>query len=135
MQEDLPGLARELRKETCPRRVIDATLRRIAAETPPPSRLRYALPVALASLVVFCALLVVRRPVTGNDRPPQRLAAQQAYAPAGVAREAEGALQLIGTVLVDAGAHSKSVISERAIPPLRNGFETARNKIIHHTEL
>jgi hypothetical protein len=44
MQEDLSGLASELRKETCPRRVIDGAWRRIAAETPVPRRLRYAIP-------------------------------------------------------------------------------------------
>jgi hypothetical protein len=52
-----------------------------------------------------------------------------------VAREAESALGFIGTVLLDAGAHSETVISDRAITPLRNGLETAKNKIIHHTEL
>jgi hypothetical protein len=47
-----------------------------------------------------------------------------------VARQAETALGLIGTMLLDAGAHSESAISNRAIPPLRNGLETAKNKIV-----
>jgi hypothetical protein len=51
------------------------------------------------------------------------------------ARQAETALGLIGTVLLDAGAHSETVICDRAIPPLCNGLETAKNKIIRHTEL
>jgi hypothetical protein len=42
---------------------------------------------------------------------------------------------LIAAVLLDAGEHSGNVISDRAIPPLRNGLETAKNKIIHRTEL
>jgi len=52
-----------------------------------------------------------------------------------VAREAETALGLIGTVLLDAGAHSETVISDRAVRPLRNALQTAKNRIIRHTEL
>lgn len=135
MQEDLPGLARELRKETCPQRVIDAALRQIAAETRPPSRLRYVIPVALAGMVLLCGLLVRWRPTGENlQRQPVRIE-QQEHGTAQVAREAERALDLFGTVLLDAGARSETVISERAMPPLRRGFDTAKNKIIHHTKL
>jgi len=134
MQEDLPpGLARELRKETCPRRVIDEALRRIAAETPPPRRLRYVIPVALAGIVLLCGLLLARwRPAGGNARRQPELAEQQTHQ---VARDAETALGLIGTALLDAGARSETVVSDRAIPPLQHGFDTARNKIIRHTQL
>jgi len=135
MQEDLPGLARELRKETCPQRVIDGALRRIAAETPPPRRLRYAISAALAGAVLLCGLLVRWRPADGNVGGQPELAEQQAQGRMLAARQAETALGLIGTVLVDAGAHSETLICDRAIPPLRNGLETAKNKIIRHTEL
>ena len=135
MQEGLPGLASELRKETCPRRVLDAAARRIAAETPPPRRLRYALPAAFVGLALLCGVIVRWRTAGGNSGRQPSLAEQQAHSRAHVARQAEGALGFIGKVLLDAGAHSESVISARAIPPLRNGLETARNKIIHRTEL
>ena len=135
MQEDLPGLTRELRKETCPRRVIDGAWRRIAAETPPPRRLRYAIPAALAGAVLLCGLLVRWRPGDGNAGRQPQLAEQQAHGGMQAARQAQTALGLIGTVLLDAGAHSETVICDRAIPPLRNGLETAKNKIIRHTEL
>jgi hypothetical protein len=136
MQEDLPGLARELRKETCPQRVIDEVLRRIAAEAPPPRRLRFVIPVALAGVVLLCGLLLVWwRPTGGRARRQPELAKQQIHGPTQVAREAETALGLIGTALLHAGAHSETVISDRAIPPLRRGFDTARNKIIRHKEL
>ena len=134
MQEDLPGLARELRKETCPRRVIDEAWRRIAAETPQPRRLRYAIPLALAGAVLLCGLLVRSRLAGGNAGRQPELAGQ-AHGRMQAARQAETALGIIGTVLLDAGAHSETVISDRAIPPLRNGLETAKNKIIRHTEL
>src|SRR5262249_39674525 len=111
--------------------------RRIAAETPPPSRLTYGIPatLALAGLVLLCGLLVRSR-LTGDNAGQQRQwGEQQAQRRMQVARQAETALGLIGTVLLDAGAHSETVISDRAIPPLRNGLQTAKNKIIRHTEL
>jgi hypothetical protein len=127
MQDDLPRLAHELRQETCPRRVIDEAMRRIAAETPPPSRVRYAVAVTvvLASAVPICGLLVRSR--LGREQQAQRRAQ--------VARQAETALSLIGTALLDADAQSETVISERAIPTLRKGLQTAKDKIIRHTEL
>lgn len=136
MQEELPGLTRELRKETCPQRVIDAALRRIAAETPQPSPLGYLIPAALAGIVVLCGLFVwSRRPADGHAGRQPDLAEQQTHRRTQAAREAETALVLIGTALRDAGAHSETVISDRAIPQLRHGFDTARNKLIHHREL
>jgi len=135
MQEDLPGLTRKLREETCPRRVIEGAWRRIAAKTPPPRRLRYAIPAALAAAVLLCGLLVRWRPAEGNVGKQPELAEQQAYGRMQAARQAETALGLIGTVVLNAGAHSETVICDRAIPPLRNGLETAKNKIIRHTEL
>ena len=137
MQEDLPRLARELRKETCPRRVIAEAVRRIAVEAPSPSGLRYALPamVTLAGAVLLCGL-VVRSRLAGERAGQQpQLPEQQAQRRMQIARQAETALDLIGTALIDAGAHSETVIADHAIPPLRNGLQTAKNKIIHHTEL
>jgi hypothetical protein len=140
MQEDLyPGLAREvreLREETCPQRVIDETLRRIAAETPSPRRLRYVIPVAFAGFVLVCALLLARwRPAGGNAGRQSELAERQTHSRTQAAREVETALGLIGSALVDAGARSETVVSERAIPPLQHGFDTARDKLIRHTQL
>ena len=135
MQENLKRLASELRKETCPQQVIDETWRRIAAETPQRSWLRYAIPLALAGAVLLCGLLAWSRLAGGNSGRQRELAQQQADSRVQTARQAETALGIIGTVLLDAGAHSETVISDRAIPPLRNGLETAKNKIIRHTEL
>jgi hypothetical protein len=124
MQEDLTGVASELRKEACPQRVIDAALRRIAAETPPRKALRYAIPVALAGAALVFGLLVQRRP-----------AEQRSHAPTQAAIEMARALDLFGTVLIEAGARSETIISDRAMPPLRLGFDTATNTIIRHTKL
>jgi anti-sigma factor RsiW len=135
MQEDLSELAHELRKETCPQRVIDEALRKIAAETPRPSWLRYAIPAALAGAVLLCGLVVRSRLTGWNAGRQPEVAQQQASGRMQVARQTETALGIIGTVLLHAGAHSETVISDRAIPPLRNGLETAKNKIVRHTEL
>jgi len=137
MQEDLPRLARELRKETCPPRVINQVVRRIAAETPPPSRLRYAIPftTALAGAVLLCGLIVRSRLAGDHAREQRQSVELHAQRRIQVARQAETALGLIGTALLDAGAHSETVISDRVIPPLRTGLQTAKKKIIRHTEL
>ena len=135
MQEDLTRLARELRKETCPRRVIDQAVRRIAAQPVPPRRLRYAIPVAIAGALLVCGLLVRWRLAGGNAGPQPEWVRQQAHRRVQVARQTETALGLLGAVLVQAGTDSETVISARAIPPLRNGLETAKNKLIRHTEL
>ena len=135
MQEDLPGLARELRTETCPRRVIEAAVRRISAETPPRIRLRFAIPVVLAGAVLISGLLLWWQLAVRNVGSRPELVERQAHGRMQVAREAETALVLFGAVLRDAGSHSEAVISDRAIPPLRNGLENAKNRIIHDTKL
>ena len=134
MQEDLQSLARELRKEICPPQVIDKVVRRIAAETPRPGRFRYAIPVAFTGTALLFGLLVWSQLTGGNAGRKPALVEQQAHLQMQAARQAESALGFIGSVLLDAGAHSETVISDRAILPLRNGLETAKNKIIRHTE-
>ena len=52
MDKDLQQLARELRNETCPQRVLDEVARRISAQAPPPIRFRYVIAVAVAASVV-----------------------------------------------------------------------------------
>ena len=134
MQEGLPRLTRELRKETCPQHVVDDVVARILAETPSRTPLRYAIPVALAGTAMLCGLLVWSQFSGGNVGRNPELVQQQPLPPMQAAHEAQSALGLIGTVLLDAGARSEIVISDRAIAPLRNGLETATRKIIHHTE-
>ena len=134
MQEDLQPLVRELRKEVCPPQAIDEVLRKIAAETPRPGRPRYAIPAALTGTALLFGLLVWSQVTGGNAGRKPALVEQQAHLQLQAARQAESALGFIGTVLLDAGSRSETVISDRAILPLRNGLETAKNKIIRHTE-
>ena len=134
MQPDLKRLTDELRKETCPQRVLEEVGRRISKETSP-RRWRFAIPLAIAGLVLVCGLSVWRWQAMENMHQQARLAAQAKLDHAEVAKQAEGALGLLGSVLANAGADSERIISDTAVPPLRDSLDTAKNKIIHYTEL
>jgi hypothetical protein len=134
MDENLLGLARELRKETCPQRVLDEVARRICAQVSPRSPLRYGIPVAVAGAVLLCGLAVWRWPTGGSVERHPKLVAVATLDRAQIAQQAEGALGFIGGILLDATTHSQTVIFNRAVPPLRNSLEIAKNKIIHRIE-
>jgi hypothetical protein len=135
MQADLYRLTRELRKETCPGRVHDEVRRRTSPEASSPRRLRFAISVAVAGLVLACGLSVWRWQGGEKTRPQAELPERTTLDRARIANQAEAALGLIGCVLVNAGAHSERVISDRAVLPLRNSLELTKNKIIHNIEL
>jgi type VI protein secretion system component VasK len=135
MQKDVPGLIRELKKEKCPQRVRDEVRGRIAARESSPRRLRLATSLAFAALVLVCCLSVWRWHAAENARQQAQLAQRTMLARAQVTDQAAAALRLVGGALLDAGARSEKVISDRAVPPLRNSLELAKNKIIHPIEL
>ena len=134
MQQDLSRITSELRKETCPRRVLDEVERKISQQKSAPTRLRLALG-AVAGFVLVVSLSVWLWQRNQNARPQAALAVAPKPDAAQVANQAEDALVLVGSELLDAGAHSEKIISDRAVPPLRNSIETAKNKIIHPMEL
>jgi len=135
MDKDLQQLARELRKETCPQRVLDEVARRISTQTPAPGRFRYAITMALAASIVLCGIALWRWPGGVGSPRASEVAQKEAIDRAQVARQAEGTLAYIGQVLAHASAHSQRVILNDAVPPLRNSFETAKNKIMNRIEL
>lgn len=135
MQPDLKRLTDELRKETCPQRVRDKVRGKISARVSSPQRLRFAIPFAIAGLVLVCGLSVWRWQAMENMHQQAKLAAQTKLDHAEVAKQAEGALGLLGSVFANAGADSERIISDTAVPPLRDSLDTAKNKIIHYTEL
>ena len=135
MQEDLSRLTRELKKETCPQRVHDAVQRRISAQASSPRWLRLAIPLAAAALMLVCGISVWHRQAESKARQEAALAERAAQDRVQIARQAQDALGLIGSVLTDAGVHSGKVIYDRAVPPLRNSLQTANNKIIHDIQL
>jgi hypothetical protein len=138
MHKDLPDLARDLRQETCPQRVHDEVSRRIAGRARAPRGFRPAVPWALAgalALLLLGGLAMWYRPARESRGPSARPAELAGLDRMRLARQTEGALGIIGGILRDAGAHSEKVILERAVPPLRNSLQTARNKISPRTEL
>jgi hypothetical protein len=129
MDENLKRLARELRNETCPQRVLDEVARRIPRRAPSPLRLKIAV-AAIAAAVALAALS--RWPADRNTRPQLNSGTPVAVDSAQAARQAKLALECIGAVLRDAGARSEKVILQEAVPPLRNSLQTAENKIPTH---
>jgi hypothetical protein len=130
MQQDLSQIASELRKETCPRRVLDEVERQITQKQSAPNRLRLALSYAIAGVILAGCLSVWLW--QRNKNIPSQIANPDRVQ---VANQAEYALALVGSELLDAGAHSEKIISDRAVPPLRNSIEIAKNKIINPMEL
>ena len=135
MHEDLQQLTRELRKETCPQRVLDEVARRISEQAPPPKRFRYGFAAALAVAIVLCGFALWRWPSREGSAPAPQVAQTDAIDRAQVARQVEGTFAYIGQVMVDASAHSQRVILNDAVPQLRNSFETAKDKIMNRIEL
>ena len=89
---------------------------------------------ALAALVLLCSLFVWRQ--QGRERTRQRARlAQLTLERTQVARQAENALGLVGSMLLSAGNDSGQIISDRTVPPLRNSFETAKTKINQYINL
>jgi hypothetical protein len=135
MQADLSRLTRALRKETCPRRVHDEVRRRILLEPSSHGRLRPAISVALAVLVLACGFSIWQWQAGENAQRHAELAARTTLQRARIANQAEAALGLIGAVLVNVGAHFEKVISARAVLPLQNSLEVTKNKIIENIKL
>jgi hypothetical protein len=132
MQRDLSGLTRELRKESCPQHVLEEVQRKISLKRSSTLRWRLAGGFAIVMAVLACGVSVWQWESGRNIR---RQAEQAESERLRVANEARDALEVVGGVLRDAGAHSEKIISDRAVPPLRNSFEIAKNKIIKNNEL
>ena len=128
MQPDLTRFKRELREESCPQRVLDEVKRQISIDKSSSRWSRYAVPAVCAGLVLLGCLSGWR----WRASEQARLAEVNTRERARVADQAEDALGLVGSVLLDAGAHSQKIISERTVPLLRDSLETAKNKIIQH---
>jgi hypothetical protein len=131
MDEDLQRLVRQLREDVCPQRVRDEVARRISRQPSPPSRFRFATTIAIAALVLLGCLVLWQRTADNPIKRQPQLAQQSSLDRAQVVAQAEGALGIIGDVLLDAGAHSEKAIIKGTLPPLRNSFETTKDKINH----
>jgi hypothetical protein len=123
MDDQLQRLVRELRRESCPPEVIDRVAQRITREKGGARRLRsaWAWGVALLALLVGFGTWqrqAVRKEKARGDR--MRIAEQTA-----------GALGYVGQVLLEVAAQSQDSILKEAVPPLRDGLQTTKNKVIN----
>jgi hypothetical protein len=133
MDQDLQRLARELRNEKCPQRVIDEVTRRISLQPRQRGLGSFKIASVTALLALLCGLAIWRRPPVG-EAPHLQQVARANVARAQVAAEAQDALGYIGVVLRDAGAQTRKIVLNQAVPPLRNSLATARNKLLNHIE-
>lgn len=127
MQEDLSRLTDELRKETCPQRVLGAVERRIAAKKSARARWRLAVPFVATAMFFAAGILTWRWQARERALQEARLAEQRTQ----TAMQAENALKLMGSMVTDAAVDSGKIISNEAVPPLRNSFETAKTQLTH----
>jgi hypothetical protein len=135
MRPDLKRLIGELRKEICPQRVLDEVQRRTSVKTSPSLRLRLAASLAAGVLMLAGGLLEWRWQAGANGQPPPQLTKRATSDRTRIASQTEEALGIIGRVLTNAGIDSEKIISDRAVPPLRNGLQITKNKIIHPIDL
>ena len=133
MQTKLTQLIRELKNEKCPQRVRDRVRGRIAAREPSLPRFDLTVPLAVAAVALAFGLFLGQRQTEKYARQAQLV--QLSVERARVAHQAQDALGFVGSVLLSAGNDSGQIISDRAVPPLRNSFETAKNKIIPNLDL
>jgi anti-sigma factor RsiW len=131
MDQELQKLIHRLQDEKCPPTVLDRVARHISQERTParslPSSLVWA--VSIAGLVGAVALWQWQA-----RREAQLLAAELAAAQARanralVVQQTHEAFDYVGQALIRAVAHTETVLSKEAVPPLRNSFETVKNKI------
>jgi hypothetical protein len=130
MHSPLQRIVHELKKESCPPRVRDQVHGQIAARESSRRLRRFVVRMAVACFIVAACVTVWQWQVAQNAREEAKRAQRIQ-----IACQAQDALGLVGRVLLDAGAHSEKIISDRTVPPLQNSLETTKNKINQYLNL
>lgn len=132
MDDPLERLIHALRDEACPPSVLDRVARRIARDEAP-RRLRrpWWVPGVVGALAVV--VLAVGMIWQGNPRREADVPgwAQEKPDRTQLVEQTQGAFVLIGRILIEAGTHAENTLMDEAVPPLLEGFHTARNRMIH----
>jgi hypothetical protein len=119
MDHELQKLIRQLQDEKCPPTVLDQVAQRIAREKTPARPLRSSLAWAVSIACLLGAVALWQWQARREARANRALVVQQT-------QEAFG---YIGQALIRAAVHTENTLLKEAVPPLRNGFETVRNKV------
>lgn len=117
MRQELQKLIHQLQKEKCPPAVLTNVSLRIASRRPDRTWKR-AWAWSIATICVACALGFW-----------QRAAARKSERRAETARQAQEAFGYISMAIIRAAAHTENTLLKEAVPPLRDSFETVRNKV------
>jgi len=117
MDEKLQELIGQLQDQKCPPAVLEGVMRRIEREKAPR-------PVRSYLVWAFAMSCVVGAVVFWQWHEHR-----QARARALVVQQTQEAFGYIGQALIRAAAHTENALSKEAVPPLRNGFETVKNKV------
>jgi anti-sigma factor RsiW len=131
MDHELQKLIRQLQAEKCPPKVLHQVAQRISREKTTRRSLRSSLAWAVS---IACLLGAVALWQWQARREAQLLSAELAAAQARanralVVQQTQEAFGYIGQALIRAAAHTENTLLKEAVPPLRNGFETVRNKV------
>jgi len=121
MDPKLQNLIRQLQDEKCPATVRDRVALRIAREKSGARSGRASLAWAVALAGVIGAVVLWQQQI----RREARARANRAV----VVEQTQVALGYIGQAFLRAAAHTGNALSKEAGPPLRNGFETVKNKV------
>jgi hypothetical protein len=131
MDHELQKLIRQLQAEKCPPKVLDQVAQHISREKTTARSLRSSLAWAIS---IACLLGAVAFWQWQARREAQLRSAELAAAQTGpnralVAQQTQEAVGYIGQALIRAAVRAENTLLREAVPPLRNGFETVKNKM------
>lgn len=132
MDQELQKLIRELQHEKCPPAVMERVTQRISREKSAGPSLRpyVAWAVSITLLLGTVAFWQWQGHREAKRVAAAELAVEQARASrALVLQQTQEAFGYIGQAVIRVAAHTENALSKQAVPPLRNGFETLKNKV------
>jgi hypothetical protein len=132
MEDALQKLVRELRNERCPDAVLDRVAQQISRDTRVPRPWQRPAMWVTASVLLLAVLTVWHWLPSRDTKIKTAQITTAALTEADrtlVIQRTQGVLVYIGHTMIEAAAHTENAILSEAVPPLRNGFLTAKNKV------
>jgi len=132
MDQELQKLIRELQHENCPPSVMERVAERISREktTARPLQPNFAWAISIVVLLGAVTFWQSQNRREAKRAADAEVAVEQARASRALVVQQTGeAFGYIGQAMIRAAAHTGNALSKEAVPPLRNGFETIKNKV------